>query len=407
MYGSILIMHPLDTNSFEITWEDQKLNLISHSLPHEQKIYIEKYLEKVNRYKIIGFHQQSPVFSLYQSPLATAVGVMSLKMRLARRFHHQRIPSTATLSLTKACQCDCTHCSSVFYNQSLKRDLTTEELKKVITQTIDLGATTIIFLGGEPLLRRDLCELIACIPQDKATVILFTNGEYLTESMCQRLKMAGLIGAFISLDSTDEATHDCLRQRPGLFSKVLAGIQNMKKAHLLVGISSYLSPQILADGGFEKMMELAKKNGAHEVTFFDAIPSGRWLHENSFLLEPKDRILIKNMVSLYRGRYHYPGLSVQSTMTSECGSAFCFAANTQFYLTASGDMCPCDFTPLTVGHFPDRSIKELWEEMISTSPYQSRAKSCRMQDPAFRSRYIQAIPAHGPIPYPLQNFAKG
>ena len=178
----------------------------------------------------------------------------------------------------------------------------------------------------------------------------------------------------------------------------------MNSAGLISGISSYLTTSRVNEGMFEEMMEFAKKYGAREVTFFDAIPSGKWLKEESCILNKEDRLKIHELTGYYRKKKEYPGLSVQSTMTSECGSAFCFAANTQFYLTATGEMCPCDFTPITFGKYPESSIQELWEKMISTPPYKKRSKVCRMQDTDFREGYIQKIPTEGPFPYPFADF---
>lgn len=252
-------------------------------------------------------------------------------------------------------------------------------------------------------MKKGLSDLIESVDKDLSIVTLFTNGEFLSRKTCHDLKAAGLLGVFVSLDDTDAGKHDALRHRPGLFAKAMEGIQNLKDSGILVAISSYLSPQKLEEDGFEKMLDLGKKMGVNEITFFDAIPSGRWLHDESCLLKPHHRKIIRDKVRHYRGLTDYPGLSVQSTMTSECGSAFCFAANTQFYLTAFGEMCPCDFTPLTIGAYPDSSIEELWKRMIAIPPYNQRAKSCRMQDPDFRKRYIEILPHSGPFPYPLQS----
>ena len=393
--------------SFRIFYSGEKLSLSRVRLPDDQAGYLQCYVDQLNRYRIIGFHERSPVFSLYQPSPATPVGRRALKKRLERRFHGERIPATATIAVNKACQCECNHCSAAFYNHSVKREMSSPELKEAVRQSVDLGITTVIFLGGEPLLRRDLEDQIAAVSKDKATVILFTNGEYLTPSKCKTLKEAGLYGVFVSLDETDAKTHDVFRARYGLFDKAVEGIGNLKKAGVLVGISSYLSPERLKQNIFERMMEWGKNLGVNEATFFDAIPSGRWLKEEGHLLSAGDRQKIAGLVKSYRSRTAYPGLSVQSTMTSVCGSSFCFAANTQFYLTAAGEMCPCDFTPLTIGRFPEHSIRELWEKMIRTAPYNQRAKSCRMQDPEFRSRYIRPIPPAGPFPYPLQSFSVG
>lgn len=386
---------------FIITYQEKELKLSHVTLPPLQEDYLKNYLQQINHYRVIGFYQGAPVYSLYQPPLSLPSGHRSLRMRLERRFQGVRIPASATIAVNNRCQCDCAHCSAVFYNKSQKKPLSRSDLKEALRQTAALGATTVILLGGEPLLRRDLPELIRSIPPDQATVILFTNGELLTLETCHRLKEAGLMGAFISLDSADAHRHDRLRKRHGLFYRALLGIENLLKTGLIASISSYLSHQRLLEDGFEEIMELGKKVGAHEVTFFDAIPSGRWMGDETRLLTPPDRILIRNLTALYRARPQYPGLSVQSTMTSECGSAFCFAANTQFYMTAFGEMCPCDFTPLTIGKFPDEPIDTLWHRMINTPPYHQRAKSCRMQDTAFRRLFIDRIPKTGPFPYPL------
>lgn len=385
--------------AFTITYRGGLL-VLEGDLPPEQKTYLQEYLDKINRYKKIALVNGSPLFSLYQPPPATAAGIRSLKMRLKRRFEHLRVPATATLSVTKSCQCECAHCSAFYYNNSPKPMLSKAQWIEVIRQTVELGATSLILLGGEPLLRRDLSDLVDAVPRSEATVILFTNGEYLTSQKCRELQEAGLLGAFVSLDSADPHIHDTLRLRKGLFEKTLEGIENLMETGLVAGISSYLSSVRLKEGVFGEMMELGRRVGAHEVTFFDAIPTGRWLKDESCLLTEGDRSKIDRLVRDYRSRNAYPGLSVQSTLTSRCGSAFCFAANTQFYMTPHGEMCPCDFTPLTIGKFPDHSIRELWEKMIQTPPYDRRAPSCRMQDPEFRRKYISPLPEEGPFPYP-------
>lgn len=386
---------------FEIVYHDGCFKVAHSSLAADHEKYLNDYLEKASRYKVIGSHLGSPVISLYQSPLATQAGRRSLEFRLKRRFKNLRLPATATMAVNKACQCDCTHCSAVFYNKSVKKELSDEELLRAMNEAVEMSVTQLILLGGEPLLKKSLPKIIGQVPPDKATVILFTNGEFLTPEKCRELKNCGLMGAFVSLDSSDGRLHDQWRRRQGLFAKALKGLENLKNAGLVAGISSHLSAQNMKEDAFESMMDLGKKTGVDEITFFDAIPSGQWLKETSCLLSPSDRMEISKLVRQYRKLDDYPGLSVQSTMTSDCGSAFCFAANTQFYLTAFGEMCPCDFTPLTIGTYPNESIQTLWEKMISTEPYNNRAKSCRMQNAEFRKEFIEKIPEQGPYPYPL------
>ncbi|QQR80075.1 MAG: radical SAM protein [Deltaproteobacteria bacterium] len=390
---------------FEIVYENKKFKLLAkENLSQAQQVYLEKYLQKASSYKRIGVYQSSPVFSLYQPPLATRVGARSLDQRLKRRFESLRVPASATIAINKACQCECEHCSAVFYNHSSKANLDTEQLRQALLESVDLGVTNLILLGGEPLLRKDLCFQIQQVNPDKSVVTLFTNGEYLHPENCQKLSEAGLMGAFISLDDMDEGVHDRLRKRPGLFQKALRGIENLQKNKVLTAISTYLTPDRVHDGVLDKMMEFGKKIGVNEVTFFDAIPSGRWIHKDETLLQEDDRQQIAERVNHYRKSANYPGISAQSTLTSHQGSAFCFAANTQFYLSAHGEMCPCDFTPLTIGKFPEESLETLWNKMIHTPPYDCRSKVCRMQDPVFRKKYIDPLDLQKSFPQYLESF---
>lgn len=377
------------------------------SLPEEQLQYLKNYLAKASSYQVIGSFRSSPLLSLYQPPLTTPPGARSLAMRLKRRFDKQRIPATATLAINRACQCACEHCSAVFYIQNSKSELSTENLKRAIRETVDLGVTHIIFLGGEPLLRHDLMELVQAVPGDRAVTTLFTNGEFLTRKNCKDLAEAGLMGVFVSLDSNQAVEHDRLRHRPGLFAKATQGILNLQQAGILTAISSYLSPERVNDGCFEKIMGLGKELQVNEVTFFDAIPTGQWLHNHSCLLKPWDRHRIQTLVKHYRQQKGYPGISAQSTLTSINGSAFCFAATTQFYLSAQGEMCPCDFTPLSFGSFPEKNISTLWNRMIHAPPYHRRAKSCRMQDPEFRKRYLGLISKDSTLPVSILKSSEG
>lgn len=388
---------------FEIQYENRAFKLLNREkLSQAAQGYLENYLSHASHYKVIGFHQNSPVFSLYQPPLASRVGARSLAMRLQRRFENIRIPANATIAVNRACQCECEHCSAVFYNHSSKPDLNSSELKQALQESVELGITNLILLGGEPLLRKDLEEQIRGVDKNKSVVTMFTNGEFLTETKCKQLTEAGLMGVFISLDSTDAKLHDQLRKRPGLFQKALEGIKNLQKVNILTALSSYLTPQRLREGILEGMMELGRELGVTEVTFFDAIPSGRWIHSTDQLLQERDRREIAELVRYYRQNPAYPGIAAQSTLTSENGSAFCFAANTQFYLTAHGEMCPCDFTPLTIGKFPEESIQDLWNKMIRTAPYDCRSKSCRMQDTEFRQKYIDPLKLETSFPQKLE-----
>ncbi len=370
-------------------------------LPQPARDYLLHYLRGRSQAGTFGEPNGPAYFSLYQPALNSPAGERALHHRLRRRFEGVRLPAAATIGITRHCQCECEHCSADYHMRTSAADLALPTLAAALQESVALGVTTLILLGGEPLIRRDLPRLIATVDPARVMVVLFTNGELLSARLCRALRNAGLVGAFVSIDSAVPEEHDRARGRPGLFARAREGVRQARAAGLRVALSSYLTTDRLRAGIFHDMLRLAREWEADELTFFDAIPVGRLHGEAVTLLNPKDREFLRDEVRALRRAGARPALSVQSNLTSDCGAAFCFAANTQFYLSSSGWMCPCDFTPLTIGRYPDRSIADLWRDMTGCWPYSERSRSCRMQDARFHETVLAQIPPRAALPYPL------
>ena len=71
-----------------------------------------------------------------------------------------KIPKYIMIGLTYRCQANCIHCCTGCYPKDKDKELTTQEVKKIIDQCRELGTAAINFFGGEPLLREDVLELI-------------------------------------------------------------------------------------------------------------------------------------------------------------------------------------------------------------------------------------------------------
>jgi MoaA/NifB/PqqE/SkfB family radical SAM enzyme len=388
---------------FDLSYSNGSFTLnLGSRFPDEAREYLEKYLSKIARYKNVS-RRGDCFWSLYQPPLPHPAGKRNLYYRLKRRFQQIKVPAVATYGATRHCQCSCEHCSAD-YHMGSARDMDNTAMKNAILEGVDLGVCNVIFVGGEPLLRKDLEEIISSVPEEKAIVTMFTNGEYLSAERAGTLKAANLYGLFFSLDSTDPGEHDRLRKRKGLFERCIEGIKNAREAGLYTAISTYITSENYAGGQVRNMMGLGKELGVDEVTFFDAIPTGRFTTGASACLTDRDRVGIIEDAKRYRKDEEYPAMSAQSCITSEFGKGFCYAGNTQFYLSSSGEFCPCDFSPLTIGSYPEKSIKELWTDLTDSIPYQERSHVCRMQEKTFRSRFIDTIPRDAVMPYPIKNF---
>lgn len=345
------------------------------------------------------------VYTSYQPPVPTPASMKLLGSRLSYELTGHPQPTVCTLQVTTRCQANCIHCSAARHRNSGRPELTTDQWKRVIRESEQLGVVSVVFTGGEPLLRPDIYELIEWVDKDEAVALMFCNGLLLNDDNVKKLAKAGLWCIHISIDSPDPAAHDEMRRVPGSFQKAIDGLKRIKDAGLLAGISTYATPERLHNGQVVEMIELAKSVGADEITVFDVVPTGRLLLEDrKHLLTTADQEELCRIEDHYNRDHELPQVITQAHVNGPTGVG-CYAGWCQFYVTAFGDMTPCDFTPLTFGNVADNSVSDVWHTLASHDEYCQHRNSCRMQNPEFRARLIDRLPAAGPFPFPASELA--
>jgi len=145
-----------------------------------------------------------------------------LKDTYGRPFTNLRI------ALTARCNLRCFYCHAEG-ECAPAREMTAAEIAEVLRAAGNLGIRTVKFTGGEPLLRDDLCEIIAAVPPGIESS-LTTNATLLADRAGE-LKEAGLSRVNVSLDSL---RHDRYREITGsdLLDDVLAGIRAAEESGL-------------------------------------------------------------------------------------------------------------------------------------------------------------------------------
>ena len=126
-----------------------------------------------------------------------------VRTELLRRFprwyaHWAMRPIAAGLNITDNCNMRCVMCNS--WRSHSADELTTDEWKQIITQLRDAGVRFVGFAGGEPLLRKDLSELVRHAKACGLRAELTTSGYLLDEGRAEALFAAGLGSVVISVD---------------------------------------------------------------------------------------------------------------------------------------------------------------------------------------------------------------
>ncbi|MBM4354324.1 MAG: radical SAM protein [Deltaproteobacteria bacterium] len=128
------------------------------------------------------------------------------------------------VNLTVRCNQDCLFCCDGRIKDSGVH-LTTEEARARIAQVRSLGAESVTFIGGEPLVRKDLAGLVAFAREQGLRVGLTSNGTLLTASKLTDLLEAGLTSIEVSVHSFDPQTADRISRRPNTAARQKAALE--------------------------------------------------------------------------------------------------------------------------------------------------------------------------------------
>lgn len=139
-----------------------------------------------------------------------------------------RIPVNVTVEVSHRCPLECVHC----YNNlpmgdaaARRRELTTEEHKRVVDELAELGCLWLLYTGGEIFARPDFLEIYAYARSKGLLITLFTNGTLITERIADFLAEHPPFDIEITLYGRTKATYEALTGVPGSFDKCLRGIR--------------------------------------------------------------------------------------------------------------------------------------------------------------------------------------
>ena len=184
-----------------------------------------------------------------------------------------RVATDLRVSLTDRCNLRCTYCMPAEGLPTLPKDsvMTREEIVRLVgIATRDLGVRQVRFTGGEPLLRRDLVEIVrdcAALPQ-RPELSLTTNAVGL-ESRAAALREAGLDRVNVSLDTLDPDTFATMARRPFL-ARTLAGIDAAAQQFDLVKINAVLVRGVNLDHASELLAWCLERG--FELRFIEQMP---------------------------------------------------------------------------------------------------------------------------------------
>jgi len=263
-------------------------------------------------------------------------------------------PHSAFLSLTSDCPADCWHCS--LKGRRPATDLTTDQWLDVIAQLHQLGICFIAMTGGEPAMREDLPQLVRAGYEGGAAVEMFTSGIGLTEEKLKALCDAGLWAIGVSLDRTEPDAVNRMRGTAKAFDAALGALEMSRRAGLYTFINAVADREAVVSGEYRRLYDLARRLKLHELRLLEPMPCGRLASAGADCrLQPSQVAELRQFHrdTNHRGR----GPKVCAFPEIESPELFgCGAGTFHLFIDPSGNVCPCDFVPLSFGNVVDERL---------------------------------------------------
>ena len=298
--------------------------------------------------------------------------------------NYSRAHDDLRISVTDRCNFRCFYCMPEEGMTFLPHDeiLTYEEVARVVRLTTELGFTSYHLTGGEPLIRKDLDELVRQMFEinPKMDLALTTNGVFLPE-MAKRLYGAGLRRVNISLDSLDESKFLFMTRRD-LFKQVMAGIEAAAEAGFDPIKINAVALKNLTEEELPRFARWSRETG-HIVRFIEYMPldaDQSWTREKVLTAEEiLEGLSSEGELELVNGhpsdpatRYRYKDGKGEVGVIASVTRPFCQACN-RIRLTAEGEIRTCLFSTvehnikaLLRGEATDDEIKKWLADAVRT-----------------------------------------
>ena len=281
------------------------------------------------------------------------------------------------IAVTPRCNLRCDYCHKEGENncaRSTAEEMTVDEIVRIARIAVSLGISRIKLTGGEPLMRKDTCEIvkrIAAIP-DLKDLSMTTNGAMLS-FQAEELRACGLRRVNISLPTLNPETYTKLTE--GKLENALDGVKAAVAAEFCpVKLNMVILNGVNVDA-VQEMMDFARQTGTilqlielDPINVNDTYYSAyhKFLDEYEAMLRQKALTVETRRFMHNRRIYHLPDVTVEVVHPTENGE-FC-AHCTRLRVTSDGKLKPCLMrndnlvdllTPMRRGA-NDKELKELF-----------------------------------------------
>ncbi len=281
-------------------------------------------------------------------------------------------PEEVDLKPTLKCNLKCKMCfqrklSDEYRRKMYKSELSTEKYLSLIEELANMGTRREhVVGGGEPLIRKDILDIMTSIKRHGMEGVLTTNGTLFNENMIDKIVKLNWDIAMFSIDGPDAEIYEEIRGVTGTFEKVYSAMKTfsrIKEEYSACKPLLHIHCVILSINFeiIDEMIELAHDVGANIVTFDKYYPE----YEELILRKEDLPITLKNLKKAYEKAQRY-GIYINvedflSMWLKPSPSTRCYWPWLYSDIDPNGDVLPCCVSHDIMGNINRHSFKQIWD----------------------------------------------
>ncbi|MDZ4199015.1 MAG: radical SAM protein [Kiritimatiellia bacterium] len=260
---------------------------------------------------------------------------------------------TMEIEFSQLCNFNCPYC---YVEPRHEEELTSEEYRDVIRQARELGAKTLIILGGEPMIYPRILDKIRFIRQQGMGVDIFTNGSNMT--MDNAREMAALdVRVVLKLNSLDRQKQNRLCGMPNAHQIIHDALHHLQKAGYGEGGRKMAVSSVICRDNVDEMPSLWRWLRRQKIEpYVEMITPQGSARENDGLQVDTERVrrLFEEIQAIDRDEFG----RIWEVQPPLVGNR-CLRHQFSCYVNAYGDVMPCVGVDIRVGNVRQRKLAEI------------------------------------------------
>jgi MoaA/NifB/PqqE/SkfB family radical SAM enzyme len=270
-----------------------------------------------------------------------------------------RVPPIIIYSVTDRCNLHCKGCYAQALHTSMISEMNDSKMKETIREARELGVSFMVLAGGEPLVRKEIIDIIGEFKD--VMFFVFTNGTMIDETLADRLRNLRNLVPIISLEGHRAETD--MRRGSGVYEHLTEVIGRLKQRNIFFGTSITITSTNFTTVTDKIFVKELNKLGCRLFFFSEYTPINE--ETESWVITDEQANILPYLVKEFREKFSALFISVPGDERDFGG---CLSAGRGFvHISAQGDLEPCPFAPYSDTNLRESSLKEALQSEFLTA----------------------------------------